>query len=142
MNFNLKRLLFIGCAHVLFIFYSCNDTSDLKLVDWEKAEMYQLPQQVIDFYYTAEDNPKYFFVVMDSTFKVDANTKIVSHFTETHYTIHINNKALQIRERDFRVPFLIFNGKLYFSKSRILKGKLSTPQDLYIYYVDLNKVLK
>jgi hypothetical protein len=137
------RLLFLfalGCSFLLLP--SCKNTTDVQLVDFTKADMYQLPQQVIDFYYNAEENPKKIFAVQDSSYIVDEKFNKISHFTETHYAIQINNQLLNIRERDFRAPFLIFNGKIYFSKSRILKGKLMTPQDLFIYYVDLKTVLK
>jgi hypothetical protein len=121
---------------------ACNNKTELQLVDWNKADMYQLPQQVIDFYYNAEENPKKLFTVLDTTFTATEGFTKISHFTETHYIIQINHQKLNIRERDFRSPFLIFNGRMYFSKSHILKGKLMTPQDLFIYFVDLKTVLK
>ncbi len=114
----------------------------MPFIDWTKAEMYQLPQPVIDFYYNAEEDPKQIFFVMDSTFTVAQKFSKTSSLTETHYTIQINHQDLYLRERDFRAPFLIYNGKMYFSKSRIFKGKLMTPQDLFINFVDLKTILK
>jgi hypothetical protein len=104
--------------------------------------MYQLPQPVIDYYYNADENPKQLFTVLDSSYFAAESFTRVSHLKATHYTIQINHRELQIREKDFRSPFLIFNGRLYFSKSHILKGKLKTPQDLFIYFVDLKTIVK
>lgn len=137
-----RLLLVVAFSSTLWILPACNDKTEVKLVDFTKAEMYQLPQQVIDFYYNVEDNPKKLFTVLDSNYRADESFSKSSHLTETHYTIQINQQELNIRERDFRAPFLIFNGKIYFSKSHILKGKLMTPQDLFIHFVDLKKVLK
>jgi len=121
---------------------ACQQQKDLKLVEWNKIDMYQLPQTVIDFYYNAEENPSKLITVLDSTYHANQLFTKTSTLTETHYTLQINNQDLQVRERDFRAPFLIFDGKLYYSKSQILKGKLMTPQDLFIYSVDLKTVLK
>jgi hypothetical protein len=138
-----QRLLFVvALCCTLWLLPACNNKKEVKLVDFTKAEMYQLPQQVIDFYYNVEENPKKLFTVLDSSYTADESFHKNSHLTETHYTIQINHQELNIRERDFRAPFLIFNGKIYFSKSRILKGKLMTPQDLFLYFVDLKTVLK
>lgn len=139
-SFKLVQVVALSC--ILFVFTACNNNRDLKLIDFEHAEMYQLPQPVIDFYYNSEENPKHIFTILDSSYTADDSFTRISHLTETHYTVKINHQELQIRERDFRSPFLIFNGKLYFSKSHILKGKLMTPQDLFIYFVDLKTILK
>jgi hypothetical protein len=114
----------------------------VKLVDWKEAKMYELPQQVIDFYYNTDTSSKMIFAVLDSNFVADEKFFQQGSFSETHYVVEINHQPINIRERDFRAPFLIFNGKLYYSKSLILKGKLMTPQDLFIYYIDLKTVLK
>ena len=138
-----QRLLFVvALCSTLWILPACNNNVEVKLVDFTKAEMYQLPQQVIDFYYNVEENPKKLFTVLDSSYVAVESFLKNSHLTETHYTIQINHQELNIRERDFRAPFLIFNGRIYFSKSHILKGKLMTPQDLFIYFVDLKTILK
>jgi hypothetical protein len=142
MKHSLRLQLIVALCFTFFVLPACNNNAALKLVDFEHAEMFQLPQQVIDFYYNAEENPKQIFTVLDSNYRADESFARISHLTETHYTIKINQQELQIRERDFRAPFLILNGRLYFSKSRILKGKLMTPQDLFIYFVDLKTVLK
>ena len=133
-------LLFYGA--MILLFSSCKTSSELKLIDWKEANMYQLPQQVIDFYYNADTSAKKIFAVLDASYVADEKFMKISQLSETHYIIQINNQPLNIRERDFRAPFLIFNGKMYYSKSLILKGKLMTPQDLFIYYVDLKTVLK
>ncbi len=140
LSVRLFSFIILGCS--FFLLAACNNKKDIQLLDWTNADMYQLPQQVIDFYYNAEENPKKLFAVFDSTYSVDDKFTKISNLTETHYTIFINHQALNIRERDFRAPFLIVNAKMYFSKSKILKGKLMTPQDLFIYFVDLKKVLK
>jgi hypothetical protein len=142
MKIILRLLFLVVFSSNLFLLPACNNKTNMPLVDWTKAEMYQLPQQVIDFYYNAEEDPKKLLIVQDSTYSVAQEFSKSSNLTETHYTIQINHQDLHIRERDFRAPFLIYNGKLYFSKSRILKGKLSTPQDLFIYFVDLKTILK
>jgi hypothetical protein len=121
---------------------ACTNSNETKLVDWKEAKMYELPQQVIDFYYNTDTSSKNIFAVLDSNFVAEENFFQQSSFSETHYVVQINHQPINIRERDFRAPFLIFNGRLYYSKSLILKGKLMTPQDLFIYYVDLKTVLK
>lgn len=136
-------LLTLLCISIsLLLLPACKNKTELKLVEWQEVHMYQLPQQVIDFYYNAETKSNKLFVVLDTTYTADEQFNKTSTLTETHYTIQINHQPLNIRERDFRAPFLIFNGKLYYSKSLILKGKLMTPQDLFIDYVDLKTVLK
>lgn len=142
MKLSLKLLFIVTLCSSIFLFSECKNKPDTQLVDWTKADMYQLPQQVIEFFYNAEENPKKLFTVLDSSYTVDEKFSKSSQLTETHYTIQINHQELHLRERDFRAPFLIFNGRIYFSKSRILKGKLMTPQDLFIYYVDLKTILK
>lgn len=142
MKHSIRLLFIVALCSSCFVITACNNKVALKLVDFELADMYQLPQPVIDFYYNAEENPKHIFTVLDSSYFAAESFTRVSHLTETHYTIQINHRELQIRERDFRAPFLIFNGRLYFSKSHILKGKLMTPQDLFIYFVDLKTILK
>jgi hypothetical protein len=142
MKYSLRLLFIIVLCISYFVIPACKNKVALKLVDFEHADMYQLPQPVIDYYYNAPENPKQIFTVLDSSFTADESFTKISHLTETHYTIKINQQELQIRERDFRAPFLIYNGRLYFSKSHILKGKLMTPQDLFIYFVDLKTVLK
>jgi hypothetical protein len=141
-TFKLHLLILIGISITLILFSGCKSKNELKLVEWQEANMYQLPQQVIDFYYNADTSSKKIFMVLDSNFVADEKFTQTSNLSETHYTIQINQQPLHIRERDFRAPFLIYNGKLYYSKSLILKGKLMTPQDLFIYYVDLKTVLK
>jgi hypothetical protein len=142
MKLILRRLFLIVLGSTLCFIPACINKTKLPLIDFAKAEMYQLPQRVIDFYYNAEEDPKQLFFVMDSTFTVAQKFSKTSSLTETHYTIQINHQDLHLRERDFRAPFLIYDGKMYFSKSRILKGKLMTPQDLFIYFVDLKTVLQ
>lgn len=142
MKLSVRLLSFIIFGSPFFLLSACSNKKDVQLLDWTKADMYQLPQQVIDFYYNSEENPKKLFTVFDTAYSVDHNYTKISNLTETHYTILINHHELNIRERDFRSPFLVFNAKMYFSKSKILKGKLMTPQDLFIYFVDLKKVLK
>jgi hypothetical protein len=122
------------------ILIACN--SDVKYVEWTKADQFKLPLQVIDFFYNVSDKNTKLFAVLDSSYLVDQNFKQVSKITETHYIIQINHQSLNIRERDFRAPFFIFKGKIYYSKTHILIGKLQTPQDLYVYYADLNTILK
>jgi hypothetical protein len=141
MNRNLNLLFLVILFSTFILAPACKYRTEVKLVEWNKADMYQLPQQVIDFYYNAEENPKKLFTVLDSSYTAKENFSKTSHLTETHYTIQINHQELNIRERDFRAPFLIFKGRIYFSKSKILKGKLMTPQDLFIYFVDLKTVL-
>ncbi len=121
---------------------ACTNSNDVKLVDWKEAKMYELPQQVIDFYYNADTSSQKIFAVLDSNFVAEEKFFQQGSFSETHYVVQINHQPINIRERDFRAPFLIFNGRLYYSKSLILKGKLMTPQDLFIYYVDLKTILK
>lgn len=136
-------LLTVASITMLMLFLAaCNNKTELKLVEWQEVKMYQLPQQVIDFYYNADTNASKFIVVLDSNYKADQQFIKTSNLAETHYSILINHNRLNIRERDFRAPFLIYDGKLYYSKSLILKGKLMTPQDLFIYSVDLKTVLK
>jgi hypothetical protein len=141
MNRNLRLLFLVILFSTSILVPACMYRAEVKLIEWTKADMYHLPQQVIDFYYNAEENPKKLFTVLDSTYTVAENFSKISHLTETHYTIQINHHELNIKERDFRAPFLIYNGRIYFSKSKILKGKLMTPQDLFIYFVDLKTVL-
>jgi hypothetical protein len=138
------KLFFIVVSISLtcFVFISCKDNNDLHLVEWKETTMYQLPQQVIDFYYNTDTSSKKIFTVLDSNFVAEEGFRQQSSFSETHYVVQINHQPIYIRERDFRAPFLIFNGKLYYSKSLLLKGKLMTPQDLFIYYVDLKTALK
>jgi hypothetical protein len=121
---------------------SCKSKIEINLLEWQEAKMYQLPQHVIDFYYNTDTSSKKIFFVLDPNFVADEKFTKTSNLSETHYTVQINHQLLHIRERDFRAPFLIYNGKLYYSKSLILKGKLMTPQDLFIYYVDLKTILK
>lgn len=135
-------LCLMSVSIVLFLVPSCKSKTDLKLVEWQEVNMYQLPQQVIDFYYNADTKSTKLIVVLDSTYTADQEFIKTSSLAETHYSLIINHNRLNIRERDFRAPFLIFNGKLYYSKSLILQGKLMTPQDLFIYSVDLKTVLK
>jgi hypothetical protein len=142
MKLSLRLLFLVVIFGSYFLIPACKNKKDVQLIEFTKAEMYQLPQQVIDFYYNAEENPNKLFSVFDSSYSVAENFSKNSSLTETHYTILINHQELNLRERDFRAPFLIYNGKMYFSKSRILKGKLMTPQDLFIYFVDLKTVLK
>lgn len=132
----------LSISIVLMLFSACNNKNELKLVEWQESNMYQLPQQVIDFYYNTDSVPHQLVTILDSAYSADSLFVKTSTLTETHYTIKINHQQLNIRERDFRAPFLIFNNKLYYSKSLLLKGKLMTPQDLFIYYVDLKSVLK
>ena len=136
-----KRLFYLQLSILLLCLVSCEMKNKLDLVEWKELSMYQLPQQVIDFYYNNSDSGK-LITVIDPSVTADQRFIKVSNLTETHYTIYINNQHINIRERDFRAPFLIFDGKLYFSKSLLRKGKLMTPQDLFIYSVDLKTVLK
>ena len=145
MKKQLTNFFFIGAMIVIIsslVFPACTGSTDVKLVDWKEAKMYELPQQVIDFYYNLDTSSKKIFAVLDSSFTAEEKFFQQSSFTETHYVVQINHQEINIRERDFRAPFLIFNGRLYYSKSLILKGKLMTPQDLFIYYVDLKTILK
>lgn len=135
-------LTLLSISIVFMLFSACKSKNELKLVEWQETKMFQLPQQVIDFYYNADTNSNKLFIVLDSTYTADQLFVKTSTLTETHYTIKINHQQLHIRERDFRAPFLIFHNKLYYSKSLLLKGKLMTPQDLFIYSVDLKSVLK
>lgn len=142
MKLAARTFLITVISVVICSLAGCKQQNNLQLVEWTKVEMFQLPQPVIDFYYNAEENPSKIFTVLDSTYSADQLFTKTSSLTETHYTVQINHQRLQLRERDFRAPFLIFDGKLYYSKSHILKGKLMTPQDLFIYSVDLKTVLK
>ena len=142
MKLAVKTLLLAVVLVAVCSIQACKQQNNLQLVEWTKVEMFQLPQSVIDFYYNAEENSSKIFTVMDSAYSADQLFTKTSSLTETHYTVQINHQKMQIRERDFRAPFLIFDGKLYYSKSHILKGKLMTPQDLFIYSVDLKTVLK
>ena len=135
-------LTLLSFSIVLMLFSACTSKGELKLVEWQESKMFQLPQQVIDFYYNVDTASHKFFTIIDSAYTADELFVKTSTLTETHYTIKINHQQLHIRERDFRAPFLIFDNKLYYSKSLLLKGKLMTPQDLFIYYVDLKSVLK
>jgi hypothetical protein len=125
MKISLRLLFLVVFGSIFILLPACNNKTNMTLVDW-----------------TTEDDPNKLLIVLDSTYTVAQEFSKSSNLTETHYTIQINHQDLHIRERDFRAPFLIYNGKLYFSKSRILKGKLSTPQDLFIYFVDLKTILK
>lgn len=142
MKLAARTLLIAVISVVICSITACWQQNNLQLVEWTKVEMYQLPQPVIDFYYNAEENPSKIFTVLDTTYTAELMFTKTSTLTETHYTVQINHQRLQIRERDFRAPFLIYDGKLYYSKSHILRGKLMTPQDLFIYSVDLKTVLK
>ncbi|MEI8073910.1 MAG: hypothetical protein WCH78_04105 [Bacteroidota bacterium] len=135
-------LTLLSISIVLMLFSACKSKNELKLVEWQESKMFQLPQQVIDFYYNADTTSNKLFTILDSAYTADELFVKTSTLTETHYSIKINHQQLHIRERDFRAPFLIFNGKLYYSKSLLLKGKLMTPQDLFIFYVDLKTILK
>lgn len=142
MKLAARTLLIAVISVVICSITACWQQNNLQLVEWTKVEMYQLPQPVIDFFYNAEENPSKIFTVLDTAYTADPMFTKTSTLTETHYTVQINHQRLQLRERDFRAPFLIYDGKLYYSKSHILKGKLMTPQDLFIYSVDLKTVLK
>lgn len=135
--------LLIGIIAILCI-SSCTShpgsTNELNLINWTRADNFKLPQNVISFFY--DNNTQKLFTDMDNKYScVDSFTR-VSHITETHYIIQINHVSLNIRERDFKPPFLILNDKLYFTKTHFLIGKLRVPQDLDVYYVDLKSVLK
>jgi hypothetical protein len=133
----------ILCISIPFLLTACNRKNETQFVEWQEEKMFQLPQPVIDFFYNADPTTEKLFTILDSSYKVnEKNMEKTSNLTETHYTIEINHQPILVRERDYRSPYLIFNGKLYLSKSLIRKGKLMTPQDLFIYSVDLKTVLK
>ena len=123
-----------GCTNFSF------NKNKYQQITWTKVPNYQIPQQVISFFYN--NNQQQLITDLDKNNLVTENVTHQNYLTELLYIIEINGIKWHIKARDFKPPFVILNQTLYYTKTNFLLGKLKRPQDLEVFAFNLKTGVK
>lgn len=113
-------VLIISLAFILFTWFRNNSEE----IEWTSISSQQAPPEVTALIKQQLKEKKYEYIrSLDSSY-TSLSVEITNNhwilFSFDYYTLHLNKQLLRIKKEDFFPPYILYNGRLYYSKTRVL----------------------
>lgn len=113
---------------LVFILLTCirNNSEE---IEWTTINSQQAPPEVAVLIKQQLKDKKYDYILsLDPSYSspsVEITNNHLLLFSFDYYTFHLNKQFITIKKEDFFPPYILYNGRLYFSETRELNNDAS-----------------